>query len=170
MASKADFTPEEWSKVLFAPLNTSLMVALASPSGPIGMIQELYAAVSSVVEVEKDASAGEILRAVAADIKARQEKPELPRFSSVEEGKAHVAGLVREAVALLDAKAPDEALAFKQWLYTVAQKAAGAAREGGFFGFGGTVVSEQEQAALSELAGLLGVAPGAVSGPPDTTA
>jgi hypothetical protein len=159
MASKADFTPEEWNKIEFAPLNTALFIALASPSGPIGMVQEMFAAVSSVVDIEQDSAAGELLRAVAADIKARKEKPDMPRFTSLEEGRAHVSGAVRDAVALLDAKAPDEASAVKRWLYGVAEKAASAAREGGFFGIGGTAVSEQEQAALVELAGWLGVTP-----------
>jgi hypothetical protein len=159
MASKADFTPEEWNTIEFAPLNTALVIALASPSGPIGMVQEMFAAVSSVVDIEKDSAAGELLRAVAADIKARREKPDMPRFTSLEEGRAHVSGQVQRAVALLDAKAPDEAPAVKRWLYNVAQKAAGAAREGGFLGIGGTAVSEEEQAALAELAATLGVAP-----------
>jgi hypothetical protein len=159
MASKADFTPEEWNTIEFAPLNTALFIALASPSGPIGMVQEMFAAVSSVVDIEKDSAAGEILRAVAADIRARKEKPDMPRFTSLEEGRAHVSAQVQEAIALLDARAADEAPAVKQWLYTVAQKAASAAREGGFLGIGGAAVSDEEQAALAQLAGWLGVAP-----------
>lgn len=157
MASKADFTPEEWSKVLFAPLNTALFIALASPSGPVGMVQEMFAAVSSIVDVEKDAGASQILKDIAADTKARQEKPELPKFNSVEEGRAVITGQVKDAIALIDAKAGADAPAIKQWLYAVAQKAAGAAREGGFMGFGGTQVTPEETAALGELAGMLGV-------------
>lgn len=157
MSTKADFTPEEWSKILFAPLNTSLMIALASPSGPVGMIQEMYAAVASIVEIEKDAGAGPILKEIAADTKARQEKLELPKFKSIEEGRAHVTGEVREAVTILDAKAADEAPGIKQWLYGVAEKSARAAKEGGFLGFGGTEVTPEETAALAELAGLLGI-------------
>jgi hypothetical protein len=38
---------------------------------------------------------------------------------------------------LLDAKAPQDAAAFKTWLRDIAQKAAEAANEGGFLGFGG---------------------------------
>jgi hypothetical protein len=38
-----------------------------------------------------------------------------------------------------------------------AKRVAEAAREGGFLGFGGTLVSEREQEALEELAGKLGV-------------
>jgi len=158
MAAKADFTPEEWTKIQFAPLNAALVVTLASPSGPIGMVKEMFAAVSSVVELEQNPSASQILKQVAADIKARKDQLELPKFSSVDEGKTHVTAQVREAVALLDAKAGDEAPAIKQWLYSVAEQAAHAAKEGGFLGFGGTTVSPEETSALAELAGILGVA------------
>jgi hypothetical protein len=161
MTSKADFTPEEWSKVLFAPLNTSLMISLASPSGPVGMIQEMYAAVASIVEIEKDAGASQILKDIVTDTKARQEKLEVPKFSSIEEGRAQIGGQVKEAIALIDAKAGADAPAIKQWLYGVAEKAAKAAKEGGFLGFGGTEVTPEETAALAELAGLLGVTPAA---------
>lgn len=161
MASKADFTPEEWSKILFAPVNTALMIALASPSGPVGMVQELFAAVSSVVDLEKDTDASQILKDLVADTKARQEKPEVPKFSSIEEGRAHMQAQVTDAIALLDTKAGADAPAIKQWLYGVAEKAARAAKEGGFMGIGGTAVTPEETAALEQLAGMLGVKPAA---------
>ena len=44
---------------------------------------------------------------------------------------------LREAAAIVDAKAPDEAAAFKDWLRQIAQKTAEASTEGGFLGFGG---------------------------------
>ena len=53
---------------------------------------------------------------------------------------------------LLDAKAPDEAAAFKSWLWSVAQKSAEAGKEGGFLGFGGVAVSDAEKATLAEIA------------------
>lgn len=39
----------------------------------------------------------------------------------------------------------------KTWLMNAAQKVAEAAREGGFLGFGGALLSDLEQAALEEL-------------------
>jgi hypothetical protein len=39
----------------------------------------------------------------------------------------------------------------------VAVKVAHASKEGGFLGFGGTVLSTKEQEALDQLAGMLGV-------------
>ena len=59
---------------------------------------------------------------------------------------------VAAAMSLLEAKAsPDETSAVREWIYGIAEKVAKSAREGGFFGFGGTQVSEEEQAFLNEL-------------------
>ena len=64
----------------------------------------------------------------------------------------------RQVVALVDSKAkPQVAQEFKQWLVAVAQKVAEAAKEGGFLGFGGTQVSEQEAATIKELSTALAV-------------
>lgn len=44
----------------------------------------------------------------------------------------------------------------KDWLTTLAQKASEASKEGGFLGFGGKLVSEEEAAAVKELSSALG--------------
>jgi hypothetical protein len=51
----------------------------------------------------------------------------------------------------------DDIEAYGQWVFTAAQKAAEAAREGGFCGIGGTAVSDAEKAALATLKTVLGV-------------
>ena len=56
---------------------------------------------------------------------------------------------LRAVASLLDAKAPEDAEAFKGWLRQVAQKAAEAANEGGFKGIGGVTVSDAEKAILA---------------------
>jgi hypothetical protein len=60
---------------------------------------------------------------------------------------------LREVNALLDAKAtPEEGETFREWLKTAAQRAATAAKEGGFLGFRAELVSEREQQMLDRLA------------------
>jgi hypothetical protein len=75
-------------------------------------------------------------------------------------------GLVQEAAAeslrrtsaLLCTKAtPEETAEIKVWLAKVAQATAEAAKEGGFLGFGGTSVSDQEKAALAMFNTALGL-------------
>ena len=62
---------------------------------------------------------------------------------------------LRDTASILDAKAPEDAAAFKSWLQAVAQKAAEAGIEGGFLGFGGVAVSEAEKATLGEISTAL---------------
>ena len=56
---------------------------------------------------------------------------------------------------IVDAKAPEDAVAFKSWLQAVAQKAAEAGKEGGFLGFGGVTVSDAEKATLADISAAL---------------
>ncbi len=64
---------------------------------------------------------------------------------------------MRQVTALIEKKSKPEAQGFNQWLVSVAQKVSEAAKEGGFLGFGGTRVSEQEAATIKELSAALGV-------------
>jgi hypothetical protein len=66
---------------------------------------------------------------------------------------------VRSALALVDAGAtPDEAAAYRVWLLGIAEAVAEAGKEDqGFLGSGGVLVNDAELAALTELAGVLGV-------------
>jgi hypothetical protein len=65
-----------------------------------------------------------------------------------------IAGL-RQVAALLDAKAPGDAAAYKSWLQSISQHVAEAAKEGGFLGFGGVQVSDAEKATLGEISSAL---------------
>ena len=57
--------------------------------------------------------------------------------------------------AIVAAKAPSSAPAFKEWLKAIAAKVAEAGTEGGFLGFGGEKVSAAEKATLDRLASAL---------------
>src|SRR5262245_49184552 len=73
MATKADFTPEEWSAVRDAPYLAAMAVTVAGASGLIGTIKEAFAATSSLVEGTK--SQNDLIRAISGreEIKAAQE-------------------------------------------------------------------------------------------------
>jgi hypothetical protein len=67
------------------------------------------------------------------------------------------------AAALLETRAPaEDAAAFKVWLKEVAQKEGKAGTEGGFLGFGVSLLSDAEKATLAEIARAFG------SGVPDS--
>ncbi|NTU83132.1 MAG: hypothetical protein HGA45_27805 [Chloroflexales bacterium] len=159
MASKTDFTPEEWQTIGLAPIITGLYISMSDPSGPIGLIKETFASASSIIEAAKQPDALQIVKDLAADMEAKTLKPELPKFKSADEAAAFAKEQLTKAVALIEGKSPEDAGAYRQWLYDTAKKAAEAGKEGGFLGFGGTAVSEKEQAALIQIAAILGVTP-----------
>ena len=68
---------------------------------------------------------------------------------------------MKKAAAIVDAKAPGDSLAFKTWLRHIAQSVAEASSEGGFLGFGGVTVSENEKATLADISAALGLPAGA---------
>src|SRR5512141_2544918 len=161
MAKKADFRSEEWQRILSLPQVAALYLALASPSGPIGLVQEMMASTKGILEALKASSGNELIDAVAADIREKAEKreklePPLKPGNDANEMKAQCLQACREVASLLSFKAPADAEQYKQWVYQSALNSANAAKEGGVFGIGGERVSEAETAALKEIAVALG--------------
>jgi hypothetical protein len=162
MADKASFTPEEWKQLLESPMLASMAVTAAEPSGLWGMLKESFAAGGTMAKVKSDAGANELIKAVVADFDTSEGRgaardglqARLSGSKPAEVKDKAIAGL-REVSALLDAKAPADAAAFKTWLQTIGQHVAEAAKEGGFVGFGGVQVSDAEKATLAEIAQAL---------------
>src|SRR5262245_58034446 len=67
MATKADFTPEEWSQVLGSVMMAGMAVTLADPSGLIGMTKEGLASGSALVAAKSDPNANALMKSVVAD-------------------------------------------------------------------------------------------------------
>jgi hypothetical protein len=63
---------------------------------------------------------------------------------------------LREVSAILAAKAPSDAPAFKAGLTDISRKVAEASSEGGFLGIGGVQVSEAEKATLADISKAFG--------------
>jgi hypothetical protein len=164
MATKSCFTPDEWRKLLEAPLLAGFAVSVADPGGLFSTLREGLASARALTEAKSDQSADELIRAVSEDLLTPDGR------TSVRDGLREVAvgqdyaGMKDRALAeltraasIVDAKAPEDAKAFKAWLGHVARVVAEAAPEGGFLGFGGVQVSEKEKATLAELNEALGV-------------
>jgi hypothetical protein len=163
MTTKANFTEDEWKVLGRAPLMAGLVVVAASPSGPIGMIQESLAVGKILSEAREQAGSSELLTALVSDI-TTPEGRQTPAVSelrgkSPDEIRQYAIDGCRQAVAVLDRKArPEESQTVKRWLHSVGEKVAAAAKEGGFLGIGGTQVSDQEKQALGDLKKTLGIA------------
>jgi len=162
MTTQADYTPEEWRALFNAPVMAGMLVMLAGQSGPIQVAKELFAVGGAMAEIDQQGSSNELIKSVVAAVKARN-KPEGedPRPDNVEQGRTLATEQLRQVAAILDRKStPEEASGFKDWLVQVSQKVARAAKEGGFLGFGGTLVTQDEQAAIQQVASALGTSGG----------
>jgi len=161
MATKTDFTADEWTQLLRAPGWASIAVAAASPSGPLGLVKEMFAAGKVIADAKVHGGQNGLVEAVVAELTSSEGRhaaqPTEVSGKSPDEVRAKAVAALAEAAALLDRKAGADALPFKQWLAAIATKVAEAAKEGGFLGIGGVRVSEAEARTLTAIRSALGV-------------
>jgi hypothetical protein len=162
MADKSAFTPEEWRLILASPMLAGMAVTMADPSGLVGTLKEGFSGASALLAAKKDAGANAIARAIAADFDTSEGRSVARDGIKADmtgktpaELKAQALDGLRKVNAILAAKAPEDAPAFRIWLREIAANAADAASEGGFIGFGGVKVSEAEKATLAEIDAVL---------------
>jgi hypothetical protein len=162
MADKASFTPQEWVLLLESPMMAAMAVSAAEPSGLFGLHQESFASGKLLVQAKSGTTANELVKAVAADYGTAEGRKAASEGLRAKLGggrpgdiKAKALDALRQAAALVAAKAPGDAAAYKAWLAQVSRNVAEAAKEGGFLGFGGVQVSDAEKATLAEISTAL---------------
>jgi len=159
MTDKAAFTEEEWATLRRSPLVAGMAISIADPGGPIEVIKETSAVMRVVTEAA--AQGDDLVGAVAKDVReqARQRHNPVGEFKprGATAGKEMLDEIGR-AAQIADAKADSaEAQAFREWLLECAQRAAEAAKEGGFLGFRAVQISEGEEKMLAEVRQTLGL-------------
>ena len=126
--------------------------------------EESFAGGTALAQAATDPNANPLVKAVVADFQTSDGraaahdglKAELGKSTPAEIKTKTIASL-HEVTALLAAKAPDDAAAFKGWLRQISQKTAEAASEGGGWFGGGVQVSDAEKATLGEISSALGI-------------
>lgn len=163
MTTKADFTPDEWDRLLQAPVAAGFYVMLADPDF-VGILRELKALSRSFEKLTVPPEAEDLIGSLVADLRAMSGRREhLPGSEDFTEGgpgeiRVRLLADLRALGPILAARTtPEEAAGFGRWLYGIGLAVAGASREGGFLGIGGVRISEKEKVALKELADALGV-------------
>jgi hypothetical protein len=157
MSKVTDYSPEEWKVISSAPMMAGLLVSLSDMSGPIGLAKEAMAVVKAVNDTASGTTA-ELIKSVADEIRSQGGRSDLSEIrSDPANARAALIDRCKQAVALVEQKSPAEAQDYKRWLLSMAHSTAAASKEGGFLGFGGTVVSETETAAVRDLALALGM-------------
>ena len=140
MTSRTDFTEDEWERLGRAPLVAGMAITIADPGGPIETIKESSAALRTLVEAAREGGFGEFVHAVAQDVAAKAQHRENPLAGFKPDRRDPRQDILRELRAvnalLVEKATPEEVAEFREWLKAAAQRAALAATEGGFLGFG----------------------------------
>ena len=164
MADKTSFTKEEWTLLLESPMMAGMAVTAADPSGLWGLLKESFAGGNALAKALSDPGANQLVKALASDFSTSEArsaardglKTKFAKSQPADVKTKSIEGL-RQVSAVLAAKAPGDAAAFKAWLGQISQSTAEAASEGGgLLGFGGVQVSEAEKATLAEISQALG--------------
>jgi len=162
MADKSNFTKEEWALLLKSPMIAGMAITAADPSGLWGLLKESFAGGEALAKAATAPNTNALIKAVVADFSTSE-----GRSAARDDIKAEFAGgkpadiktkcvdSLQQVSALLTAKAPGDAAAFKDWLRDISQSTAEAASEGGSLFGGGVQVSDAEKATLTEISAAL---------------
>jgi hypothetical protein len=159
VTTKSDFTEDEWATLVRSPMVAGMAITLADPGGPIEVVKETTAVLKFATgssSEQRDDLVGEVAREMRR-LAEQRENPIgdfKPRGSMA--GKEIIDELSR-ANEIVSAKGtPEEAEAYRAWIMECAQRAADAAKEGGFMGFRAERVSQGEKDMLAQLGQALG--------------
>ena len=159
MTTKSDFTEDEWTALTRAPMVAGMAITLADPGGPIEVVKETTAVLkfaTSTASEQRDDVVGEIAREIRTLVEQRKNPAADFKPRGAMAGKEILDELSR-ANEIVSAKATtEEAEAFREWIMECAQRAAEAAKEGGFMGFRAEQVSQGEKDMLAQLRAALG--------------
>ena len=139
MASRTDFTPEEWHLILEAPPSAGMIVVTAQRGGSF---RETIAMAKAYAEARQQHGKSELLD----DIVAAKPERDHTHYHSFEELKEQGLRHLRESVGLLTTKAtPEEVEEYRRFIITLSQRVAAAHREHD------QEVSESEQTAINDI-------------------
>jgi hypothetical protein len=151
--------------LLESVMMAGIAVTAADPSGLWGHLKEGFASSSELVKAKMDPGANPLIKAVVSDFDTSQGRSTArdglkERLRGLKPAEITAKGIetLRQAGAVVDAKAPADAPAFKAWLRQISQHVAEAATEGGFLGIGGVLVSDAEKATLAQISNALKLA------------
>lgn len=163
MASKTDFTPDEWMTLRTAPALVGGAMMAASPDGFFTSIREAFSMGSSSFSTLKAFESVALLKEIMTDkdklVDDMKARLGTEGDAAARRAKLHAEAIagVKQAVAILVQKGtPEDVKAYRAWIGAVAEGVANAASSGGFLGFGGEKVSEAEKSFLGEVSAAMG--------------
>ena len=160
MLTKNDFSASDWNTLRDTQYLVGFATVMAGQSG-LGTIKELIALSQGIIQnqtsdvplIRELTATGEMQ---AAQASLKESFGELQANPSSDNVRRLALDAARSSLAILGPKGTKEEIdAYRRLLYGIADKVARAAREGGFLGFGGTLISEGERSFLNELRSTL---------------
>jgi len=138
----------DWNKVAAAPVAALMAVSSSDLDGPFDTMKEVKAAQAALLEATKAAPAGSILSAAFG---GGLTQDALKSIRAMAKDRDALTRLIADATAAVKQRSPGELEAFKATIRSIGKATAEAAKEGGIFGIGGTLVSDDEKAALAQI-------------------
>lgn len=159
MADKTTFSTEEWSVLRSVPHVVGMAIAGAG-GGIFGAVKEAMSAAR--VMAENAQSSSPLIRDICNSEEAKNAEEELRKTimgnvanMTPDKLKSMAVDSAKQATSILKSKATDEVAAYSSFVLQVADGVAKAAKEGGFLGFGGQLVSAGESAVMSAISDAL---------------
>src|SRR5262245_29557857 len=126
MADKSSFTKDEWALLLRSPMNAGMAITAAEPSGLFGLLKESFAGGTALAQAATDPNANPLVKAVVTDFQTSEGRAAAHDGLKAEfanskpaEVKTKAIDSLRQVAAILTAKAPADAAAFKGWFDTI---------------------------------------------------
>jgi hypothetical protein len=158
LTGKSAFTPEEWARLLRAPFVTGMAITVAELGGSIDAMKESMATLTTTTKIARSGGHGELVdelaRSIAIEISGGKELADFQ--PDIKTTADQMLAELRAVNGIVRAKAtPQEADAFRSWLFETASRTAQAAKEGGFLGIGSKRIGKREQEMLDALRAAL---------------
>ncbi len=150
------FEPHEWELLTRLPARIMIAAASAEPDSGRRTVDEGLAGINAIAAGASSES--DLVKAVVAAIyaEADPDPPTAEQFRDRVSGMTEVFVSCRAAALVLDAHAtPADALAYRQWVESIADRVCGAASSGDVLGLGGVAHSPAEQEFLHQLSEAL---------------
>jgi cytochrome c556 len=138
----------EWNKVAAAPVAALMAVSSSDLDGPFDTMKEVKAAQAAVLEATKAAPTGSLLAAACG---GGFTESALKSVREMAKDRDALTRLIADATAAVKQHSPGDLDAFRAAIRSIGKATAEASKEGGFLGIGGTLVSDDEKAALAAI-------------------
>lgn len=163
------YAPEIWGKICRLPFMVAIGMEGAGRSGLAGSVRERNATLHSILEARTTFPGNPLVYAIVPD--QEDEKAMSAVLQKHDAALEFLAGSGIKSSAILwerildcieevfpviaKREAGHTITDYKTWLVQIAERVAGAAKEGDFLGIGGTRISEQEKAHIKRLEAAL---------------